>query len=185
MLEEWLCKFNWDIAKSSTKIICSGLLIGFRYHVHLTTEDLAGHQIFLLAERKQDNTVIYIVDNLYDTDYPKLCSNFNIHDLIKTTLRANDYPNVLSLENNLPMKPETLYTCASCARRAAIYAAIIKDFAKMSTWNESYEPPLFQYHYNHYLSQMNKMFKWFDRTKEFWHPPYWTLWTSREFFCVQ
>ena len=183
ILNEWTYKFELDITTCSTTIIRSGLLIGFQFHEDLTTGEEAGHEIFLLAERNKDSTVIYIVDNLNDRYYQTNCSQFNIHDFIKSTLRDYRYTAVLSLVNKLPMQPETLYTCASCARRAAIYAAIIKDFAKMSTWNEKYESELFQYHYNHYLSQMNKMFKWFDRTKEFWHPPYWTFWASDNFFA--
>jgi len=183
MLMQWLGKFNLDVVQGSTRIIRSGLLIGFRFHQDLTTGQMEGHHIFLLAEKKKDkNTVIYIVDNIDDVYYSKHCSHFNIHDLIKTTLSASDFPNVLTLKNNLPTIDETCYTCVASARRAAIYAAIMKDFAKTSTWNESYEPQLFRYHYNHYLFQMNKMLKWFDRTKEFWNPPYWTLWASEDFF---
>lgn len=176
MLEEWIDKFD-DFRKScTTSIVRSGFLLAIEIYQDLTDDEIVGHEILVLAETKNERTIIYIVDNIECDYYKRNTSQSNIHDFIKATLFLEE--RVLSFLNVLPEIEENDYTCMSCARRAAIYAAIMKDFENTTIWNEHHEPDLFQFHYNHYLHHMNKMLRWFDRTNEFWGEPYWTLWPA-------
>jgi len=179
VLRQWIFKFEAFVSTCSTEIVRSGILIGFGLDKDLKLTAVDGHEIFILAEKKEDRTVIYIVDNLSYNTY-KNKKPINIHDFIKTVF--SDYPSILSIHNQIPTKSEIKYSCMSCARRAAIYAAIVKNFANTRLWNETHEPDLFQFHYRHYIFNMNKMFRWFDRTHQFWKPPYWTLWSAEDYF---
>jgi len=177
VLRQWIIKFEAFV--SSTEIVRSGLLISLKLDLDLKLSDVEGHQLFLSAEKKGDNKVIYIVDNISYSHYTKQ-KPINVHDFIKTVF--SDYPSVFSIHNESPVQNEVSYTCMSCARRAAIYAAIVKQFANSGIRNEAHEPDLCEYHYRHYLYNMHKMFRWFDSTEEFWGPPYWTLWSAEDYF---
>jgi len=182
--------FTWFLAskifkKGGTTIHRTGLLVDFTgYKTENGDSRLFGHEILIIVERSTDGVICYVVDNLSTQFYRLYAKESNIFNLVRDIIHEFDKKIIVyEIVSGLPMVDDFKYTCISCARRAAIYAAILENYLNLKTWNEEREQTLFQFHLRHYITQMHKMLEWYDYTPEFWdlNGPCWTLWPSRHY----
>lgn len=182
MLKQWI--FQCGILNNGTsEITRSGFLLSF-LGIESNKEN-EGHEMLVIAEklRGSDQITCFCVDNLDSEEYDEGPEEFNISHWIRKGLGALNNENIVVYDyhNKLPGMLQHDYSCMASARRAVIYAAILKNFTDSAIWDEGNNWELFNYHFKNYMKQMHRMLQWFEDRKEFWNEKHWTLWPSDEF----